>query len=251
MFSHNFPAVQSSFSFAVPPSRPWCSQLFNLFHPSDPSATRIEPLLSAKFSFLKPVPVPRYQKFPLGDGRSFCLYEHIQQGRHLFEDNPRPAYDLNESINDGIFHGERSQFSLTAVSQSKLTLFITRVLRISAVARGMLNKCWMYEVRMYSKRRLKPIHPTLTIHLGWYHYRGFHSMEHTSLLSNFWVLPTRLSYKCFLYSICDVSRQKKAFCDLKGILSWMHILSTPAGECNVYGNIFPLAARVLNDIRNS
>ncbi|XP_055327532.1 protein retinal degeneration B-like [Paramacrobiotus metropolitanus] len=99
-----------------PPLRPWCAQLFNLFHPTDPSALRIEPLLSAKFSFIKPVSVPRYQKFPLGDGRSYYLYEHIQNSRHLFEDTPRPAYDLNETINDAVFHHDHSPFSLNTVS---------------------------------------------------------------------------------------------------------------------------------------
>ncbi|OQV25243.1 Membrane-associated phosphatidylinositol transfer protein 1 [Hypsibius exemplaris] len=78
-----------------PPLRPWCSQFFNLFHATDPSATRIEPLLSAKFSFLKPVPVPWYQRFPLGDGRSYFLYEHIQQNRPLFEDTSNSPKELN------------------------------------------------------------------------------------------------------------------------------------------------------------
>ncbi|KAH9393496.1 Membrane-associated phosphatidylinositol transfer protein 2 [Tyrophagus putrescentiae] len=47
--------------------KPACANLYNLFHPSDPSALRIEPLLSARFSYIAPVSVPRYQKFPLGD----------------------------------------------------------------------------------------------------------------------------------------------------------------------------------------
>ncbi|XP_022246959.1 protein retinal degeneration B-like isoform X2 [Limulus polyphemus] len=57
----------------TPPPRPFCSQVYNLFHPSDPSAVRIEPLLSVRFSQLPPVNVPRYQKYPLGDGHSIQL----------------------------------------------------------------------------------------------------------------------------------------------------------------------------------
>ena len=79
----------------------------------DPSATRIEPLLSAKFAFLKPVSVPRYQKFPLGDGRSFFLYEHIQQNRQLFEEKTQ------EQMGD--IHGPSDQiFSLQTVGHGTL-----------------------------------------------------------------------------------------------------------------------------------
>uniref|UniRef100_A0A8C6KHX1 Membrane-associated phosphatidylinositol transfer protein 3 n=1 Tax=Nothobranchius furzeri TaxID=105023 RepID=A0A8C6KHX1_NOTFU len=50
--------------------RPACSQIFNLFYPSDPSASRLEPLLQPLFHKLPPFAVPRYQRYPLGDGRS-------------------------------------------------------------------------------------------------------------------------------------------------------------------------------------
>ena len=54
----------------APLQRPQCRQIYNLFHPSDPIATRIEPLVSARFSLLPPLNIPRYQKYPLGDGHS-------------------------------------------------------------------------------------------------------------------------------------------------------------------------------------
>lgn len=57
----------------TPPPRPNCVQVYNLFHPTDPSAARIEPLLSARFSQLSPVNLPRYQKYPLGDGQPIHL----------------------------------------------------------------------------------------------------------------------------------------------------------------------------------
>ncbi|XP_069475761.1 membrane-associated phosphatidylinositol transfer protein 2 isoform X9 [Ambystoma mexicanum] len=53
--------------------RPACQQVYNLFHPADPSASRVEPLLEKKFHLLPPFNIPRYQRFPLGDGNSALL----------------------------------------------------------------------------------------------------------------------------------------------------------------------------------
>lgn len=55
--------------------RPALQQVYNLFHPSDPIASRLEPLISAKFSILPPVNIPRYQKYPLGTGQPYYLRE--------------------------------------------------------------------------------------------------------------------------------------------------------------------------------
>ncbi|XP_041692265.2 membrane-associated phosphatidylinositol transfer protein 2-like isoform X1 [Coregonus clupeaformis] len=52
---------------------PTCQQVYNLFHPADPSASRLEPLLEKKFHLLPPFNVPRYTRFPLGDGNSALL----------------------------------------------------------------------------------------------------------------------------------------------------------------------------------
>uniref|UniRef100_A0A4W4F7M9 DDHD domain-containing protein n=1 Tax=Electrophorus electricus TaxID=8005 RepID=A0A4W4F7M9_ELEEL len=57
--------------------RPACQQVYNLFHPADPSASRLEPLLEKKFHLLPPFSVPRYQRFPLGDGNSALLVETV------------------------------------------------------------------------------------------------------------------------------------------------------------------------------
>ena len=43
----------------------------------DPSVARIEPLLCDRFRNAAPIKVPRYQKFPLGDGQSIHLGKHI------------------------------------------------------------------------------------------------------------------------------------------------------------------------------
>lgn len=53
--------------------RPACEQIYNLFHAADPCACRLEPLLAPKFQAIAPLAVPRYQKFPLGDGSSLLL----------------------------------------------------------------------------------------------------------------------------------------------------------------------------------
>lgn len=44
-----------------------------MFHPTDPAASRLEPLISARFSTLAPVNVPRYAKYPLGNGQPLHL----------------------------------------------------------------------------------------------------------------------------------------------------------------------------------
>ncbi|XP_049553678.1 membrane-associated phosphatidylinositol transfer protein 2 isoform X3 [Orcinus orca] len=53
--------------------RPACQQVYNLFHPADPSASRLEPLLERRFHALPPLSIPRYQRYPLGDGCSTLL----------------------------------------------------------------------------------------------------------------------------------------------------------------------------------
>ncbi|XP_056230034.1 membrane-associated phosphatidylinositol transfer protein 3 isoform X3 [Seriola aureovittata] len=72
------PAVQ------VSQLHPACSQIFNLFYPSDPSASRLEPLLQPLFHKLPPFAVPRYQRYPLGDGRSMLIEESIQGHPNVF-----------------------------------------------------------------------------------------------------------------------------------------------------------------------
>ncbi|XP_075882035.1 membrane-associated phosphatidylinositol transfer protein 2-like isoform X3 [Nelusetta ayraudi] len=67
--------------------RPACQQVYNLFHPADPSASRLEPLLERKFHLLPPFNVPRYQRFPLGDGNSALLVETVQSNAQLLLDS--------------------------------------------------------------------------------------------------------------------------------------------------------------------
>uniref|UniRef100_A0A8C6LDW1 Phosphatidylinositol transfer protein membrane associated 2 n=1 Tax=Nothobranchius furzeri TaxID=105023 RepID=A0A8C6LDW1_NOTFU len=64
-------------SLDVSALRPACRQVYNLFHPADPSASRLEPLLEKRFHLLPPFTIPRYQRFPLGDGHSALLGENL------------------------------------------------------------------------------------------------------------------------------------------------------------------------------
>uniref|UniRef100_A0A8C7U1C2 Membrane-associated phosphatidylinositol transfer protein 3 n=1 Tax=Oncorhynchus mykiss TaxID=8022 RepID=A0A8C7U1C2_ONCMY len=80
------PAVQ------VSQLRPACTQIFNLFYPSDPSASRLEPLLEPLFHKLPPFPMPRYQRYPLGDGRCTLIADSIQSHPEVFlEAEPSPG----------------------------------------------------------------------------------------------------------------------------------------------------------------
>ncbi|XP_073532310.1 membrane-associated phosphatidylinositol transfer protein 2 isoform X5 [Phyllobates terribilis] len=79
--------------------RPGCQQVYNLFHPADPSASRIEPLLEKKFHLMPPFNVPRYQRFPLGDGNSALLVEAVQNNPNLLmEGSPAVALQRQDGV---------------------------------------------------------------------------------------------------------------------------------------------------------
>ncbi|CAA9994565.1 unnamed protein product [Nesidiocoris tenuis] len=72
-------------------ARPACGQVYNLFHPTDPAAVRLEPLISARFSYLPPVNIPRFQKYPLGSGQPYHLLEIIHSNPQIFSDGLMPT----------------------------------------------------------------------------------------------------------------------------------------------------------------
>lgn len=43
--------------------------MFNLYYALDPCGARLEPILNPQLATVPPVSVPRYQKYPHGDGR--------------------------------------------------------------------------------------------------------------------------------------------------------------------------------------
>ncbi|XP_061575593.1 membrane-associated phosphatidylinositol transfer protein 3 isoform X2 [Cololabis saira] len=86
--------------------RPACSQIFNLFYPSDPSASRLEPLLQPLFHKLPPFAVPRYQRYPLGDGRTLLIAEGIQGHPSVFLESDQshedtPSHQSSETKSEG------------------------------------------------------------------------------------------------------------------------------------------------------
>lgn len=71
--------------------RPACQQVYNLFHPADPSASRLEPLLERRFHALPPFSIPRYQRYPLGDGCSTLLADALQTHNTVFQEHAAPS----------------------------------------------------------------------------------------------------------------------------------------------------------------
>ncbi|CAF1268379.1 unnamed protein product [Rotaria sordida] len=78
--------------------RPYCGQLYNLFHACDPNACRIEPLIQSEFNHIPPCCIARYSQFPLGDGESTLLIEYIHQYSNLFLNNNNNANQLSNEI---------------------------------------------------------------------------------------------------------------------------------------------------------
>ncbi|NXO29900.1 PITM2 protein, partial [Cisticola juncidis] len=93
--------------------RPACQQVYNLFHPADPSASRLEPLLERKFYLLPPFNIPRYQRFPLGDGNSAVLADVVQSHGAVFMENA----SLSTPISAPQFRGFRRASEISIASQ--------------------------------------------------------------------------------------------------------------------------------------
>ncbi|XP_023194080.1 membrane-associated phosphatidylinositol transfer protein 2-like isoform X2 [Xiphophorus maculatus] len=85
-------------SLDVSALRPACQQVYNLFHPADPSASRLEPLLDKRFHLLPPFSIPRYQRFPLGDGHSALLVDTVHSNPQLLmESSGGPSQRCHDS----------------------------------------------------------------------------------------------------------------------------------------------------------
>ncbi|XP_069789642.1 membrane-associated phosphatidylinositol transfer protein 2 isoform X6 [Narcine bancroftii] len=93
--------------------RPACQQVYNLFHPADPSSSRLEPLLEKKFHLLPPFNVPRYQRFPLGDGTSSLLADVVQTHVGVFVEGLSPSSPSTAPI----FRGFRRASEVSIASQ--------------------------------------------------------------------------------------------------------------------------------------
>ncbi|KAL8927390.1 MAG: hypothetical protein Q9172_001388 [Xanthocarpia lactea] len=65
------PAASDSDLLTITVSSPKCQQLFNIFHPADAIAYRLEPLISPAMSALKPQPLPYTKKGIFAPGQGF------------------------------------------------------------------------------------------------------------------------------------------------------------------------------------
>ncbi|KAJ8286247.1 hypothetical protein GJAV_G00036250 [Gymnothorax javanicus] len=92
--------------------RPACGQVYNLFHPADPSACRLEPLLEKRFHLLPPFSVPRYQRFPLGDGNSALLADVVQSHGGVLLDMSFPSSPVSLPRSRG--HRRGSEVSIAS-----------------------------------------------------------------------------------------------------------------------------------------
>ncbi|XP_055846673.1 protein retinal degeneration B isoform X2 [Episyrphus balteatus] len=96
--------------------KPNCLQVYNMFHPTDPIASRLEPLLSARFSMLSPVNVPRYAKYPLGNGQPLHLLEIIQSHPQQFNDQMYYSRRLSDASMQSTISGLVENVSLSTIS---------------------------------------------------------------------------------------------------------------------------------------
>ncbi|XP_059163186.1 protein retinal degeneration B-like isoform X4 [Physella acuta] len=95
--------------------RPACHQVYNLFHSSDPTAVRLEPLLHEGFSHISPVSVCRYSKFPLGDGEPVHVVETIQKHLKVFTSESRESR-VSTSEAPRLLQRQNSLSSVTSTS---------------------------------------------------------------------------------------------------------------------------------------
>uniref|UniRef100_A0A8C8SNH1 Phosphatidylinositol transfer protein membrane associated 1 n=1 Tax=Pelusios castaneus TaxID=367368 RepID=A0A8C8SNH1_9SAUR len=107
--------------------RPACEQIYNLFHAADPCASRLEPLLAKAFHAVPPLGVPRYQKYPLGDGTSALLAEALQTHSTLFlGDLELTAPTTPTSSFGGFWRGSETGESAAPPSTSEVIKILER-----------------------------------------------------------------------------------------------------------------------------
>ena len=71
--SGNLASINDTDLLTITTSSPKCQQIYNLFHPADPIAYRIEPLISRSMASLKPQPLPYTKKGIFGvQGQGFA-----------------------------------------------------------------------------------------------------------------------------------------------------------------------------------
>ncbi|KRZ70462.1 Protein retinal degeneration B [Trichinella papuae] len=108
----------NSFAFAVPR----CEQVYNLYYATDPCSVRIEPLLLAEFSVIPPVNIPRYERFPLGDGQSVHILDCVSlfaSEKHSLTPNleKNPLFNRRRSVASFSSECSRSENNLKSADR--------------------------------------------------------------------------------------------------------------------------------------
>lgn len=109
--------------------RPACEQIYNLFHAADPCACRLEPLLAPKFQAIAPLAIPRYQKFPLGDGTSLLLADALQTHSGLFLEELEMLVPSTPTSTSGAFW-KGSELGMEPQAQSAAPSTTSEVVKI-------------------------------------------------------------------------------------------------------------------------
>ncbi|KAL1232872.1 Membrane-associated phosphatidylinositol transfer protein [Trichinella spiralis] len=117
-------------SFAFPAPR--CEQVYNLYYATDPCSVRIEPLLLTEFSVIPPVNIPRYERFPLGDGQSMHILDCVPlfaTEKHSLTPNleKNPLFHRRRSVASLSSEYGRSENSIFEISRSNINLVVEMV----------------------------------------------------------------------------------------------------------------------------
>uniref|UniRef100_A0A8C9TGC9 Phosphatidylinositol transfer protein membrane associated 2 n=1 Tax=Scleropages formosus TaxID=113540 RepID=A0A8C9TGC9_SCLFO len=155
--------------------RPACQQVYNLFHPADPSASRLEPLLEKKFHLLPPFNVPRYQRFPLGDGNSALLADVVQSHGGVFVDSSYPSSPITAPQ----CRGTRRASEVSIASQ-------VSGMADSYTATNIANSKWFHNTQPLALPSLSTYLSTLHPHLLFLHYSGCLDHVERSIAARWW-----------------------------------------------------------------
>uniref|UniRef100_A0A8C7NTT7 DDHD domain-containing protein n=1 Tax=Oncorhynchus mykiss TaxID=8022 RepID=A0A8C7NTT7_ONCMY len=145
--------------------RPACQQVYNLFHPADPSASRLEPLLEKKFHLLPPFNVPRYTRFPLGDGNSALLADVVQSHGGVFMDSSYPSSPVTGPHCRGLrrasevsiasqVSGMADSYTATNIANSKCSRYHKYLSLNSSFSQSLLSP---YTPKSHRKERTDPV----------------------------------------------------------------------------------------------
>ena len=105
-------------TFLAVPVKPVCSQVFNLFLPFDPVASRLEPLIEQSFSAVAPVHVPRYQSFPFNTEILYNKQEFAES--RVAKDSQLPNSPTLTVSDAKEKNGFGSNTSMDAISDQKM-----------------------------------------------------------------------------------------------------------------------------------